>query len=114
MAGVLRGNVSRHGHGRGGRQFKFSYGRARRPVRAEPDDIPDRRQEEDIKHHPLETSQVEDPLDFMDRVADMSAADQELMLRQSGIPWPDLLAAYADRLTEQVARGPENTGPAPR
>ncbi|WP_260420856.1 DUF6269 family protein [Streptomyces netropsis] len=74
---------------------------------------PDRRQEEDIKNHPQETSQVEDPLDLLDRVADMSAADQELMLRQSGIPWSDLLVAYVDRLTGQVARGPESAGSAP-
>ncbi|GGR28908.1 hypothetical protein FHS38_004558 [Streptomyces netropsis] len=56
---------------------------------------------------------MEDPLDLLDRVADMSAADQELMLRQSGIPWSDLLVAYVDRLTGQVARGPESAGSAP-
>ncbi|MET9607006.1 DUF6269 family protein [Streptomyces sp. NPDC006512] len=58
----------------------------------------------------FETPQVQHPLDILTDIENSAAIDQELLLRDSGTPWADLLADYVDALNELAARGTAENG----
>ncbi|MEU9993672.1 DUF6269 family protein [Streptomyces sp. NPDC048045] len=55
-------------------------------------------------------NQVQHPLEYLTEIEKTAALDQELLLRDAGTPWGDLLAAYVDTLNELAVRGMEETG----
>ncbi|AOR31266.1 hypothetical protein BFF78_09650 [Streptomyces fodineus] len=55
-------------------------------------------------------NQVRHPLEYLTEIENSAALDQELLLRDAGTPWADLLAAYVDALNELAVRGPEGNG----
>jgi hypothetical protein len=55
-------------------------------------------------------SRVQHPLEFLTEIEKTAAMDQELLLRDAGTPWADLLAAYVDTLNELAGRGTEENG----
>ncbi|MGV4984641.1 DUF6269 family protein [Streptomyces sp. NPDC001709] len=55
-------------------------------------------------------NQVQHPLEYLTEIENSAALDQELLLRDAGTPWADLLAAYVDALNELAVRGPEGNG----
>ncbi|GGV74965.1 DUF6269 family protein [Streptomyces massasporeus] len=61
----------------------------------------------DELNHP---SQVQHPLEFLTQIENSAATEQELLLRDAGTPWADLLAAYVDALNELALRGAEENG----
>ncbi|MEU5537283.1 DUF6269 family protein [Streptomyces sp. NPDC020362] len=55
-------------------------------------------------------NQVQHPLEYLTELENSAAMDQELLLRDAGTPWADLLAAYVDTLNELAVRGTEENG----
>lgn len=53
---------------------------------------------------------VQHPLEVLAEIESSAALDQELLLRDAGTPWADLLAEYVDALNELAAQGIEETG----
>lgn len=55
-------------------------------------------------------SQVQHPLEVLAEIERQGAVDQELLLRDSGTPWAELLAEYVDALNELATQGTESNG----
>ncbi|WP_267904591.1 DUF6269 family protein [Streptomyces apocyni] len=60
-----------------------------------------------------ETEVVPHPLEVMNQVESKMEADQEMALRQSHIPWQEVLVECADQLTELSAPGSRVLDPLP-
>ncbi|MBW5485266.1 DUF6269 family protein [Streptomyces bambusae] len=54
--------------------------------------------------------QVQHPLDVLTEIENKAAMDQELLLRDSGTPWADLLADYVDALNDLAVQGTAENG----
>ncbi|MFJ4283500.1 DUF6269 family protein [Streptomyces massasporeus] len=55
-------------------------------------------------------SRVQHPLEVLTQIENTVAMDQELLLRDAGTPWADLLADFVDTLNELAVRGTEESG----
>ncbi|WP_330301212.1 DUF6269 family protein [Streptomyces sp. NBC_00503] len=58
----------------------------------------------------FEQSQVRHPLEILTEIERSAAVDQELLLRDSGTPWAELLADYVDALNELATQGTVDNG----
>ncbi|MGW3210508.1 DUF6269 family protein [Streptomyces sp. NPDC001135] len=55
-------------------------------------------------------NQVQHPLEYLTEIENSAVMEQELLLRDAGTPWGDLLAAYVDALNELAVRGTAEDG----
>ncbi|MFI5772291.1 DUF6269 family protein [Streptomyces sp. NPDC051658] len=55
-------------------------------------------------------SQVQHPLEILAEIERQEAVGQELLVRDSGAPWAELLAEYVDALNELATPGTASTG----
>ncbi|RSS54697.1 DUF6269 family protein [Streptomyces sp. WAC06614] len=55
-------------------------------------------------------TQVQHPLDVLTEIENKAAMDQELLLRDGGTPWAELLADYVDALNELAVPGTAENG----
>ncbi|MFE9635270.1 DUF6269 family protein [Streptomyces sp. NPDC006463] len=53
---------------------------------------------------------VQHPLEILTEIERSAAVDQELLLRDSGTPWAEILADYVDALNELATRGTADNG----
>ncbi|MCX4446042.1 DUF6269 family protein [Streptomyces sp. NPDC087866] len=53
---------------------------------------------------------VQHPLEFLAEIEQREATAQEILLRDTGAPWTDLLAEYVDALTGLATPGTAATG----
>ncbi|MEU9305154.1 DUF6269 family protein [Streptomyces sp. NPDC048269] len=58
----------------------------------------------------FEKPQVQHPLEILTEIERSAAVDQELLLRDSGTPWSEVLADYVDALNELAAKSTANDG----
>ncbi|MEU8894012.1 DUF6269 family protein [Streptomyces sp. NPDC048442] len=50
-------------------------------------------------------AQVQHPLEFLAEIEQQGSRDQEMLLRDSGTPWAEMLAEYVDALNELATPG---------
>ncbi|MFE0100179.1 DUF6269 family protein [Streptomyces sp. NPDC059009] len=55
-------------------------------------------------------AQVQHPLEVLTEIERSAAMDQELLLRDGGTPWSDLLAEYVDALNALATDGTVENG----
>ncbi|MCX5203681.1 hypothetical protein OG897_19765 [Streptomyces sp. NBC_00237] len=55
-------------------------------------------------------AQVQHPLEVLADIEHRGSQDQEMLLRDSGTPWAELLAEYVDALNELASPGTGSSG----
>ncbi|MQS12977.1 hypothetical protein F7Q99_11910 [Streptomyces kaniharaensis] len=59
----------------------------------------------------FEEAKVEHPLDVLTEIENTAAVDQDLLLKENGTPWAELLANYVDVLSDLAVHGSATNGP---